>query len=181
MRPQRRQPTSLPRPGILHIANPWRRKWQPTPVFLPGKSHEWRSLLDYSTCGCRVGHDWATWLSLFFFFMTLLLEAQVRIWSHDHFSSFCTWLHVGLFYSLDGTAVWQFSVKVVLYVDADAFFISLWERLISMSSISPSWFPLQNVIYIQKMHKSYVKFVNIKCEYHLSIISTLMTNTQDRM
>ena len=26
----------------------WRRKWQPTPVFLPGKSHEQRSLM-----GCR--------------------------------------------------------------------------------------------------------------------------------
>jgi len=26
----------------------WRRKWQPTPVFLPGKSHGWRSLVDYS-------------------------------------------------------------------------------------------------------------------------------------
>ena len=23
---------------------PWRRKWQPTPVFLPGESHEQRSL-----------------------------------------------------------------------------------------------------------------------------------------
>ena len=23
---------------------PWRRKWQPTPVILPGKSHGWRSL-----------------------------------------------------------------------------------------------------------------------------------------
>ena len=27
---------------------PWRRKWQPTPVFLPGKSHGWRSLEGYS-------------------------------------------------------------------------------------------------------------------------------------
>ena len=25
---------------------PWRRKWQPTPVFLPGKSHGQRSWLD---------------------------------------------------------------------------------------------------------------------------------------
>ena len=32
---------------------PWRRKWQSTPVFLPGKSHGQRSLLDYSPCGCR--------------------------------------------------------------------------------------------------------------------------------
>ena len=27
---------------------PWRRKWQPTPVFLPGKSHGQRSLAIYS-------------------------------------------------------------------------------------------------------------------------------------
>ena len=26
---------------------PWRRKWQPTPVFLPGKSHSWRSYSPY--------------------------------------------------------------------------------------------------------------------------------------
>ena len=25
----------------------WRRKWQPTPVFLPGKSHDQRSLVGY--------------------------------------------------------------------------------------------------------------------------------------
>ena len=30
---------------------PWRRKWQPTPVFLPGKSHEQRSLAGYSPRG----------------------------------------------------------------------------------------------------------------------------------
>ena len=30
---------------------PWRRKWQPTPVFLPGKSHGQRSLVDYSPWG----------------------------------------------------------------------------------------------------------------------------------
>ena len=27
----------------------WRRKWKPTPVFLPGKSHEQRSLACYSS------------------------------------------------------------------------------------------------------------------------------------
>ena len=27
---------------------PWRRKWQPTPVFLPGEFHEHRSLVCYS-------------------------------------------------------------------------------------------------------------------------------------
>ena len=27
---------------------PWRKKWQPTPVFLPGESHGQRSLVGYS-------------------------------------------------------------------------------------------------------------------------------------
>ena len=29
----------------------WRRKWEPTPVFLPGKSHRWMTLIDYSPWG----------------------------------------------------------------------------------------------------------------------------------
>ena len=32
---------------------PWRRKWQPTPVFLPGKSHRQRSLVGYGPWGCK--------------------------------------------------------------------------------------------------------------------------------
>jgi len=31
----------------------WRRKWQPTPVFLPGKFHGQRSLAGYSPWTCR--------------------------------------------------------------------------------------------------------------------------------
>ena len=39
----------------------WRRKWQPTPVVLPGKSHGQRSLVGYSPWGHkRVGHDLET-------------------------------------------------------------------------------------------------------------------------
>ena len=41
----------------------WRRKWQPTPVLLPGKSHGRRSLVGHSPWGRRVRHDWATSLS----------------------------------------------------------------------------------------------------------------------
>ena len=40
---------------------PWRRKWQPTSLFLRGKSHGQRSLEGYSPCDHkRVGHDLAT-------------------------------------------------------------------------------------------------------------------------
>ena len=37
----------------------WRMKWQPTPVFLPGESQGWRSLVGCHLCGCRVGHNWS--------------------------------------------------------------------------------------------------------------------------
>ena len=30
---------------------PWRRKWQPTPVLSPGKSHRQRNLVGYSPWG----------------------------------------------------------------------------------------------------------------------------------
>ena len=33
--------------------DPWRRKWQPTPVFLPWKSHGQRSLVGYSLWGLK--------------------------------------------------------------------------------------------------------------------------------
>ena len=32
----------------------WRRKWQPSPVFLPGKFHGQRSLVGYYPWDCRV-------------------------------------------------------------------------------------------------------------------------------
>ena len=32
---------------------PWRREWQPTPVFLPGESHGQRSLVGYSPWGAK--------------------------------------------------------------------------------------------------------------------------------
>ena len=41
--------------GFVHRVRkiPWRRKWQPTPVFLPGTSHGQRSLAGYSPWGCK--------------------------------------------------------------------------------------------------------------------------------
>ena len=45
---QYRRPRFNPLVGKI----PWRREWQPTPVFLPGESHGQRSLAGYSPwCG----------------------------------------------------------------------------------------------------------------------------------
>ena len=45
---------------------PWRRKWQPTPVFLPGKFYGQRRLAGYSPRG-RKESDTTKWLTLFIF------------------------------------------------------------------------------------------------------------------
>ena len=45
---------------------PWKREWQPTPLFLPGESHGQRSLVGYTSLGSqRGGHDLAsnTWVT----------------------------------------------------------------------------------------------------------------------
>ena len=41
---------------------PWRREWQPTPVFLPGEPHGQRSLAGYSPWG-RKESDMTEWLT----------------------------------------------------------------------------------------------------------------------
>ena len=38
-------------PGVGKI--PWRREWQPSPIFLPGKFHGQRSLVSFSPWSCK--------------------------------------------------------------------------------------------------------------------------------
>ena len=44
--------------------SPWRRKWQPTPIFLPGKSCGQRSLAGYSPQGELAGSRLTQWAML---------------------------------------------------------------------------------------------------------------------
>ena len=45
-------------PSVRKITR--RRKWRPTPVFLPGKPYEQRSLVGYSPWGCNEMTQWVT-------------------------------------------------------------------------------------------------------------------------
>ena len=63
--------------------DPWRRAWQPTPVFLPGESHGQLRSLGLQ----RVGHNWAT--NIF----TSTFKWGTRIW---------------VFWFVPGTALWYF-------------------------------------------------------------------------
>ena len=59
---------------------PWRRKQQPTPVLLPGKSHGLRSLVGYSPWGHKES-DVTEWLH---FFASLLLPCRKILYGLSH-------------------------------------------------------------------------------------------------
>ena len=52
---------------------PWRRKWQPTPVLLPGQSHGQRSLEGYSSWGGKES-DTTQQLSIYTFYVYKVYE-----------------------------------------------------------------------------------------------------------
>ena len=43
--------------GSIPGEDPWRRAWQPTPVYSPGESHRQKCLVGYSHGVTRVGND----------------------------------------------------------------------------------------------------------------------------
>ena len=55
---------------FLSQKDPLEKEWQLTAVFLPGESHEQRSLADYSSWCRKAGRNWSTntFIFLFFFF-----------------------------------------------------------------------------------------------------------------
>ena len=68
---------------------PWRRAWQPTPIFLPGEPSGHRSLVGYSPGSQRVRHNWSDialmyaakkWISLaFFLFLKKICFKQASV------------------------------------------------------------------------------------------------------
>ena len=64
---------------------PWRRKWQPTPVLLPGKYDGWRSLVGYSPWGHKESD--ATERLHFTFTFTIKLNYTLYPFSSVQFSS----------------------------------------------------------------------------------------------
>ena len=63
---------------------PWRKKWQPNTVFLPGKSHEKRSLVGYSLLGHKAS-DTSQWLSTCRITLKDWWLGKSRKWSVDLF------------------------------------------------------------------------------------------------
>ena len=68
---------------------PWRRKWQPTLVLLPGKSHGPRSLVGYSPWGQNRALRWSPRRSDPGAPTYVLLSSRSRWWDHPFLIRFC--------------------------------------------------------------------------------------------
>ena len=78
---------------------PWRRKWQPTPVFLPGDSHGQRNLAGYSPWGHKESdttEDSDLDLNIHLYreiaiFMKTMYKTFFAIWNHTF--NLLSWKH----------------------------------------------------------------------------------------
>ena len=75
------------------LSSNWRRKWQPTPVFLLGKYYGWRSLVGYSPWGCKES-DMTEWLHCHFqvalegIMLSAIIQRKTNtVWSHLYVKS----------------------------------------------------------------------------------------------
>ena len=89
---------------------PWRRKWHPTPVPLPGKSHGWRSLVCYSPW-CHKGSD--TRSDFTFLFDTILKKMRHKGTGTHHHG--CTSVSLNLTYEIPQT---RYPIRYIIYTCA---------------------------------------------------------------
>ena len=92
---------------------PWRRKWQPTLVFLPGESHGWRSLVGYispwgrkesdMTERLHFGFVWLVcWCVIYFAFSVSVISKILDIFR----KVCCLYLSIALFSLIFLSTLW---------------------------------------------------------------------------
>ena len=123
----------------------WRRKWQPTAVFLPGKSHGQKSLAGYSPCG-DTKSDTTKWLNnnkaMFIFIITICSyykkDSKLLIFKSFFFTNFFKIL----FYFL----TLQYCIGFAIYQNESATGIHVFPILKASSLLPPHTIPLGHPI-----------------------------------
>ena len=116
--PGRLQSMGLPRVGhdwvtslSLFTFMHWRRKWQPTPGFLPGKSQGQGSLVGCRLWGRKVGHDWSDLAVasriLYLFKRVLQSDIQKFQWYRRQMWQILEWRQTILAFSLINLRIYE--------------------------------------------------------------------------
>ena len=101
---------------------PWRKKWQPTPVFLPGKFHGQRSLVGYSPRVARSQTRLSTYTHILVFYICLYESASDKMYSF-----WFVWKCLLCLHSSKTTSVVQNSDWSLFYQHVEGI-ISLWSE-----------------------------------------------------
>ena len=109
----------------------WRRKWQSTPVFLPGEFHGQGILVGYSPWSCKVldTTEQLTHMSLYHVFICIFLSVSI---DYLFISSLINWLFNSILFSFHVFAfcIFFFSLEFI------SNFIAFWlEKMLDMMSI----------------------------------------------
>ena len=81
---------------------PWRRKWQPIPIFLPGKCHGQRSRMGYSSPWSRKEWDMTQWLNNNIYKTVYVYIYNTHTHTHTHRVCVCIDLLIYLSFYLFG-------------------------------------------------------------------------------
>ena len=118
--------------------SPWRRKWQPTPVLLPEKSHGQWSLVGSTVHGVVKSR---TWLSDFSF--TFIIKAKAVI----HVKQVNSWIkhHSNLFLSFIVQWIWTFrkNFREIVLIEI---LIMKWNFLNSTSGCKLAWWQFYSFV-----------------------------------
>ena len=134
---------------------PWRKKWKPTPVFLPGKSHEQRSLVGYSPWGWKeLGMtEWLNTLKMSLktlsTFQTLQKSCAVQ-----HILCLLKFWHIFSLFSLEASCILNLITKCYLLCLSPSICLSLFQLgyvllllnplILSLAVSNPVNFPLRS-------------------------------------
>ena len=110
----------------------WRRKWQPTPVFLPGESQGRGSLVGCRLWGRRVGHDWSD-LAAAVYIVNDTLSVCLTL-------PFPSCVHMSTLYSCVSIPTLQIGSSVAffltphMYINIQPLFFSFWLASLHMTA-----------------------------------------------
>ena len=145
----------------------WRRKWQPTPVFLPRESHGWKGLVGY---GPRVANS-RIWLSDFTFTSTLLKKSTFFPFTINKYwgvaVSGCTYLVVQ--YDVNS---WNLIQQIIIYKHD--------YLILKLSQIWPVGAPSSSVFFWHIPIKSHIDRIFFKCsnEYHQDTMRKIQISSE---